>query len=368
MSEKEEGCGSLAEAQDVDSTVGRGTGESDESETSIGKSLAATKRPVVSIARIKDGRIDIAVEEAIDLLGGIQTIAEGKERIMLKPNLVGESPSITTKPEVVEVLARLMQESGKEVLIGEGSVAVAGFNIREGKICRTSNQEILDGMQQVVFERLGYTEMAESMGIQLVGLHSGEMVTVKLLNGLYFDQITLHRSLTEIDLLCSVPMMKTHMLSKVTLGMKNLMGVLPGTVYCAPRVPVHDQALEAGSPEIAFEVVDLVRANKLGLVVIDGSMAMEGKGPTHGRLIEMNVIIAGTNPLATDMVGASVMGFEPDEIPMFVWANKVGMRPCGLGEIEVRGQALDSVRRDFKRPRIISWDVIRDLWGGREVV
>jgi uncharacterized protein (DUF362 family) len=328
----------------------------------------ATERPVVSIAKIKDGRIDIAVEEAMDLLGGVQTVTMGKERIMLKPNLVGESPSITTKPEVVKTLARLMQKAGKEVSVGEGSVAVSGFNMKGAEMYRTRNQQMLDEMQQVVFDRLGYTEIANSMGIELVGLHSGEMATVKLPNGLFFDQIELHRSLVDIDLLCSVPMMKTHILSTVTLGMKNLMGVLPGTVYCSPRVPVHDQALEAGSPGIAFEIVDLVRANKLGLVIIDASMAMEGRGPTRGRLVKMDLIIAGTNPLATDMVGANVMGFEPDEVPMFVWANKVGMHPHGMAEIEVRGQALDSVRREFKRPRIVSWRVVRDLWGGREIV
>lgn len=45
---------------------------------------------------------------------------------------------------------------------------------------------------------------------------------------------------------------------------------------------------------------------------------MEGNGPSDGVLVSMDVIIAGTNPLAADMVAASVMGFEPGEIPTFV--------------------------------------------------
>ena len=84
--------------------------------------------PVVSIAKIKDGNIAAAVEEAIHLLGGIEAVTSGKERIMLKPNLVSNDPRATTKPEVIRALAALMKKAGKTVLIGEGSAAASGFN------------------------------------------------------------------------------------------------------------------------------------------------------------------------------------------------------------------------------------------------
>ena len=96
-------------------------------------------------------------------------------------------------------------------------------------------------------------------------------------------------------------------------------------------------------------------ADKLGLVGIDGSMAMEGNGPTDGGLVMMNLIIAGTNPLATDMVAAYVMGFEPDEIPHFVLANSVGMGPKSRRAIEIRGESISSVRRNFIRPQMKPW-------------
>ncbi len=272
-------------------------------------------RPVVSVVRIKNDRVDIAVEAAIDLLGGIETAAKGKDRIMLKPNLVAEGPHFTTKPGVVRTLARLMQHSGRDVLIGEGSAAATGFNVRGPVTYRTRNREILDGMQQYVFDTLGYTDLARSLGVPLINLHSGELAEVHVPNGFVFDTVTLHRSLTDIDLLCSVPMMKTHVLATVTLGMKNLIGLYPGTVYYSVRSWLHDHAAMAESPGIAFETIDMVRANKLGLTVIDGSMAMEGNGPTEGRLVPMNLIIAGTNPLATDMVAADIMGFGVQEVP-----------------------------------------------------
>ena len=205
------------------------------------------------------------------------------------------------------------------------------------------------------------------MNIPLVNLHVGDMVEVDVPNGLAYKTLTLHRSLTEIDLLCSVPMMKTHTLATVTLGMKNLIGLYPGTVYETVRAEVHDHAADAGSPGIAFEILDMVRANKLGLVVVDGSTAMEGDGPSNGSLVPMNVIIAGTNPLATDMVAASVMGFAPTDVPTFVMANKIGMQPTTLDEIEIRGAAIASVRREFIKPSINPWNNIRTFWGVQEM-
>jgi len=188
-------------------------------------------KPVVSIVKIKNEKIDYAVDKAIDLLGGIKSVIKGRNRIMLKPNLVAESPTFTTKPSVIRALAKLMKSAGKEVIIGEGSAAASGFNFKDNINYRTKRQDILDPMQKYVFDQLGYSDLAKSMNIPLINLHSGELTDVEILNGLLYDKITLHKSLTEIDMLCSVPMMKTHVLATVTLGMKNLIGLYPGTIY-----------------------------------------------------------------------------------------------------------------------------------------
>lgn len=328
---------------------------------------AVTSPPVVSIVKIENDKVDYAVEKAIDLLGGIQTVAKGKNSIMLKPNLVGESPIFTTKPTVIRALAKLMQSAGKEVLIGEGSAAAGGFNVKDNINYRTRKQDILDPMQQYIFEQLGYSELARSMNIPLINLHSGDLVDVDIPHGLAFDKITLHKSLMDVDMLCSVPMMKTHVLATVTLGMKNLIGLYPGTVYYSVRAWLHDRAAEKNSPGIAFEIIDMVRANKLGLVVVDASTAMEGDGPAMGSLVKMDLIIAGTNPLATDMVSANIMGFEPDEIPTFFWAIKSGMTPATINEIEIRGEAIENVKRKFVKPNIVQWTDINKLWGVQEI-
>jgi uncharacterized protein (DUF362 family) len=338
---------------------------------SLESAVAADDMPVVSIVRRQNGDTARAVTKAIDLLGGVEAVTEGKTSIMLKPNLVSNAATDTTDPAVVRALAEVLIASGKDVCIGEGSAAAGpGFNVINGESYRTRDVELLDRMQQYVFDQLGYTDLADDLGIPLVNLHTGEMVTVTVPDAYVFETLKLHRALTEIDLLVSVPRMKTHTLATVTLGLKNLIGLYAGSEYGTVRGYVHDLGAEYADVGTAIEIVDMARANKLGLTVIDGLVAMEGNGPSLGagsRLVDMDLIIAGTHPLATDMVAASVMGFALDEVPVFEWAVRAGMRPTRLEDIDVRGEAIDAVRRNFQRPEVHPWQEVTKVWGYKEL-
>jgi len=326
-----------------------------------------SNQAIVSVVRIKDGNIKHAVKEALNLIGGSKKLFQDKNRVMLKPNLVAPFSKCTTKPEIIKALAEILKTGGKNVCIGEGSAAAPGFNFKDNIQYRTKKAEILNPMQQYVFDQLGYTELAKELEVPLINLHTGELVEVDVPNGLVYDKITVHKSVADTDLLVSVPMMKTHVLATVTLGMKNLIGVYPGSVYYSARAYLHDRAAERGSPGIAYEIIDMVRASKMGLTVIDASSAMEGNGPTDGDLVDMNLIIAGTNPFATDLVGASIMGFDIQEIPTFEWAIKSGFKPISLDEIEVRGEEINDVRYNFKRPEVVPWHAINKFWGAEEL-
>jgi uncharacterized protein (DUF362 family) len=201
----------------------------------------------------------------------------------------------------------------------------------------------------------------------LINLHSGEIVKVPLKNGFAAKSVKIHKSLTEIDLLCSVPMMKTHSLATVTLAMKNLIGLYPGTEYYSVRSWLHDRAAEAGSQGVAYEILDMNNAVRTGLSVIDASTAMEGNGPFDGPLVNMGLIIAGTCPLAADMVGAALMGFNINEIPSIVLAHKTGMLPMSFDDIEIRGLNIDQCKRRFAKPSVSKWTDINKFWGVKEL-
>lgn len=335
--------------------------------------LFSDEKPVVAISQIPPKRskqqgIDFAVREAIDLLGGMAEIARDKERILLKPNLVNPRVSDTTSVEVIEALAKLATEAGKDVSVGEGSAGARGNRrlLVKGFVCRTKDVEALAEIQDDVFNELGFRDLSKKLKIHLVNLHVGDMVRYTIPDNYVFKDIYLHSALHETDLVCSVPMMKTHGLAGVTLGMKNFIGTYPGQVYGTVRSRVHQVASQLEPSGTASAIVDMVKATKLGLTVIDASTAMQAQGPSTGmggELVDMGVIVAGTNALATDMVGARAMGFEPQEISTFQWAWKAGMKPLTLEEIELRGSRLEEVSRPFKRPVVVPYKDLSPWWG-----
>jgi uncharacterized protein (DUF362 family) len=278
-------------AQDAETEIGSSDlTEGIEAETKVYQPnpiLFSDQTPIVSIAAIppqknKREGIDFAVREAIDLLGGVAAVTRDKERVLIKPNLVNPEASDTTAPEVIEALVRLMIEAGKNVSVGEGAAA-SRRNIRylvKGLTCRTKAVEVLEGIQDDVFSQLGFRELSRKMNFPLVNLHVGEMIRYTIPDNYVFRDIYLHSALHEADLVCSVPKMKTHGLAGVTLGMKNFIGAYPGQVYGTVRSRVHQVASRVEPSGTASAIVDIVKASRVGLTVIDASTAMEGQGPS----------------------------------------------------------------------------------------
>lgn len=331
-------------------------------------------KPVVSIVKVNEQwsaekGVEYAVAKALDLIGGIDHVTKGKERILIKPNLVNPQSSDTTKPHVVEALAVLMKKAGKNVCIGEASAASLR-NIKTdivGFVCRTSDEEMLRMIQEDVFEQLGYRDLSRKIDVPLVNLHVGKMAKMAIPDNFVYKEIHLHEALYSTDMVCSVPMMKTHGLAGVTLALKNVgIGAYPGLVYGTVRSEVHRRSSEVEPTGTSSAIIDMVKANKIGLCVIDATMAMQGQGPSKaqgGKILKMNLIIAGANALAVDRVGAEVMGFETGEIDTFAWAMKAGMRPRSLEDIEIVGEKPADVRRAFKKPLVVPYLAMKDWYG-----
>jgi uncharacterized protein (DUF362 family) len=136
----------------------------------------------------------------------------------------------------------------------------------------------------------------------------------------------------------SAAKMKTHMATKVTLGMKNMFGLLPDKF----KGKFHMNG-------ISKVVVDINTVIKPALTVIDGFVAMEGRGPTDGTPVKMDLIIAGKDVVATDATAARVMGFDPHEISHIRTAAQKGLG--NIDNIEIVGSKLEDVKRVFKRSK-----------------
>jgi uncharacterized protein (DUF362 family) len=263
------------------------------------------------------------VRRAVDLVGGMGVIVSKGDTVALKPNVVTGKLSgrgVTTDPRVIEALIKLVFKAGAgDVIVVEGS----------GYGAPTSEALELSGVK----------EIAERNGAEVVDVDKDEVVEVEVQNPLILERIPVSRRFHEADVRVNVPVMKTHDQMLVTLGMKNLKGVI--------QKPTKRLFHRIG---LARAIVDLNRAVPIDLNVVDAIHAMEGLGPSFGEIIEMDVVMAGRDVYSLDVVGAWVMGVKPEELEYLKLATGlglVGLDGCG---IEVVGERVSAVARSFRRP------------------
>jgi len=263
------------------------------------------------------------VEEAVDLVGGFSGLVERGCTVALKPNIVTGRLSgrgVTTDPRVVEALIKLAFEAGAgEVLVVEGS----GYGAPTLE----------------AFELSGMRETAERNGAVVVDVDEDELVAVEVSDPLILEEVSVSRRFWEADVRMNVPVMKTHDQMLMTLGMKNMKGVIP-----KPQKRLFHRV------GLAKAIVDLNKAVPLDLTVVDAVHAMEGLGPSLGEVFEMGVVMAGRDVFSLDVVGARVMGLSPGEIEYLKLASEQGLVGLDGAGIEVVGEPLSAGSRDFKRP------------------
>jgi soluble cytochrome b562 len=155
----------------------------------------------------------------------------------------------------------------------------------------------------------------------------------------------------EADVFISLACMKTHNTAVVTLGMKNLVGISAGSVYgvqdWANHWQLHLEAQAVGDTNLGGVITDLNSARRINLTIIDGRVAMEGEGPHEGTPVDLGLLIVGKNPVATDTIASTIMGFDAKKIPSLVLSAQKGLGTNDLHQIEVKGLSLEEVFHPF---------------------
>ncbi len=287
----------------------------------------------VSVVGVENNDLNQSLRAALDYLGGVASIIPEGAKVLIKPNLVRpQAPPDTTPPDIVEALIYIIKERNPSVIwVAEG----------------TGEGNTMDN-----FETLGYSLIGEIPGVELVDLNYGDLVEVPVPGGGYvYDSFMFNSKLAEADVFISLPCMKTHSTAVVTLGMKNLVGISAGSVYgisgTANHWQLHNAAAAADDTYLGGVITDLCSARKINLTIIDGRVAMEGQGPHDGTPVNMGILIAGTDPVATDSVAATIMGFDPEKVPSMVLGAQKGLGTNDLHKIRVVGKTLAEVFRLF---------------------
>ena len=179
------------------------------------------------------------------------------------------------------------------------------------------------------------------------------------------DGYYISKTLLDVDKLVNIPAMKTHDTPGVTLIHKNYVGTFMQRAYGDRgnhKGKLHNFIAGAGSGQVVAGFIDLFSYRPTDYGIIEGFWGTEGKGPQWGKDVNHNVVIAGGDPIAADAVGASVMGFNPDDLWFLRYSAAKGFGIYDLDNIQVVGRSIDEVQRDYeKTPSPNFWG-----WGNRQ--
>jgi hypothetical protein len=190
--------------------------------------------------------------------------------------------------------------------------------------------------------------MVEEVGGKVLNLDNGPHRRVKVADNLALE---IAESVLKTDNLINVPVMKTHVQTKLTLGIKNLKGV----VSPASKRVMHRGDLERSLAQLCNEL-------KPKLTVIDGLIGMEGFGPAvFGKPKTPNLIIAGKDSVAVDAVTASIMGHDPNTIDHIVIAQELGLGEINPDNVEIRGTPLSEASHPFEPAQLGVHNVVKEL-------
>jgi uncharacterized protein (DUF362 family) len=303
-----------------------------------GRTLSA-----VSIVRVQGDDIETAVNKAAELSEGLSSVPWRGASVLIKPNVVKPArpgSGLVTDVRVIEAITRLVLERAPgRVIIGEGcSVGYDFPGYRDTMQC---------------MEVAGVLEMARKWGIKAVDLNRDERVEVDVPDAFVMSRFAVAKTAWEADVIIDVPVLKTHVRTGVTCGLKNMKGVLPGK----EKKRTHQCGLDRG-------IVDLNRVVRPAVTVVDGVACLQGAHTEESDLLPLNLIIAGRDVVAVDAVCATIAGFEINEIFHVKLAEEAGLGTAELNRIEIRGESIDSVRHPFVPYR----QAELDLYGGATII
>lgn len=269
----------------------------------------------------------VSVRRAIELIGGLEGL-KPTDKVYIKPNVVYWNRfvnwpkwGVLTTSRVVEDVVTLLAELGvRDITIGEGIVT------ETPKDKQTPAH---------AFEHLGYNKLKQRYGVRVLNIFEEPFVKVDVGQGI---ELEYNQQAMESDFLINLPVLKTHSQTIVSLGTKNLKGLISAN----SRKLCHNESLVR---DLDFHVARLADKVPPGLTLIDGLYTLE-RGPSFsGKPHRSNILVGSNDTLSADLAGAALLGYDPAQVPhLAVSAREKGRAPS-LETIEVRGEAIESLAK-----------------------
>lgn len=262
-------------------------------------------------------KIKAALKEGLKPWGGMAHFVKPDDKVLLKTNLLmAKKPeeATTTHPAVVQAVAELVSEVGGKPMIGDSPGGP--FN---------------NVMLQRVYRKTGMEDCAKAAGATLNWNFESE--DRQFPEARILKTVTLGKFVTEADVIINMPKMKTHGITKLSCGVKNLFGTIPGLQKAGYHLNMPD------INDFSNMLIDIALCVAPQLTIMDGIVGMEGEGPSGGDPIALNSLLISPNPFAMDVAAAEMVKIKPEKVPTIKMAGERGL-PSNLADIEILGGAL----------------------------
>jgi uncharacterized protein (DUF362 family)/Pyruvate/2-oxoacid:ferredoxin oxidoreductase delta subunit len=286
----------------------------------------------ISIQKIHNDDIRAAVFSALDMIDAKRLMNKEKMTVLLKPNiLMGKSPekAITTHPEVVRAVIKWLKQ----------------FNPSKIYVCESSGGEKL-GITEKAMKECGIKEICEQEAVECIPFESTEREIYYVSNPIELKEFPSSKLLRDADLIINLPKIKTHWQCMLTCCIKNMFG----TILRINKAKTHAQfpRLE----RFTSALVDIYSVSNPQLTIVDGYLCQEGKGPSQGDVVKLDLILAGFDGVALDTTICKIIGFDKNNVLYLSKAEEKGLGTTNLEKVEFLGDKIESVSRDFKPPKL----------------
>jgi len=317
------------------------------------------------VSAVRGNNLDAITRDAIDALGGMQTIVNPGETVFIKPNFVTFPWARTnncfwigecTKPDIIIAAAEECLKAGAaEVIIGEGS-HLPTFDWQYA-VTLDGNTNLVDEA-----ERLGSLYDGT---VRLACLETDSPGWSEVPSSTPLGTIAISSLVADADKVISIPVAKTHSWAQLTLAAKNFIGITPLSRYAQL---VNDSWWNRGSFDhsspgtIAQVYLDIVSSIKPDLSIIDFSIGIEGDGPTRdngGRTVNMQqrlgswAVIASTDIMAADATAARIMSHNTGDFTQLGMGFNMGLGEIREKSIEMLGEQIDNLRVPWQSARLM---------------
>jgi uncharacterized protein (DUF362 family) len=278
-----------------------------------------------------------ATQRAIAASGQFPAAAIAGSTVVIKPNLVEGRPAstgATTDPQVVRaVVDQALAAGAFSIIVAEGGV----------------------GASPVPFSACGYDFLSTyNPRVQLMDLSGQPYSSVPVPSGLALKSLYLPNLILEPNVvLISVAKLKTHSDAGITASMKNLFSLPVPVEYSIPGKVLKRQDLHYRGIDQCIVDVNVVAG--ADFAVIDGIVGMEGDGPLFGTPVTMNLVIAGLNQVAVDLVALKVMKIEQSTVPHLTYAALRGLGPLDMSKVAILGDSYTPVAFTSAKPPPVIW-------------